>query len=406
MRSIISSLLLFLSLSSFAQNPVILISIDGFAYDYLDKFKPKNIMSLAENGVYANRMMPVFPSKTFPNHLSIVTGVYPVEHGIVHNQFFNREINEQYTLGAGKDNSDWLTAKPIWTIAEQKGLRSAIYFWPESQTTVEGVLPSHYFPYKHNTPNIQRIDQVVKWLKLPNDQRPHLIVSYFSTVDSAGHTFGINSKELKIAINDIDKNIGHLIARIAKETSLTPNIILVSDHGMTPIKRSSSINVSSLQPLSQLTRVINGQTQLYIYEDNINKLNDVRSQLLKNELDDSLEIFVKGDYPVHWHFNEDSNVVPDMIINALPPTTFVDKRAYKGKATHGYDAINNLNLAAIFIANGPNIKKNLKIDSFENIHVFSLLEKLLALPISTQVNSKLSVLENIMISKNKSDNKL
>ena len=241
MRKILFLLLILVSQSCYANNPVILISIDGFAQHYLDKYQPKNILSLANSGVIAEAMYPIFPSKTFPNHLSIVTGVYPAEHGIVHNKFYHRKIGQEYSLGAGKQNSNWLTATPIWTLAEQRGIKTGVYFWPESEATVAGILPTYFFSYKHNTPNRTRVNQVVDWLKLPQDKRPQFVATYFSTVDSAGHEFGINSIELERAIKDIDIEIGHLVDRLKKEVSTPVNILLVSDHGMTTAGKDNAI---------------------------------------------------------------------------------------------------------------------------------------------------------------------
>jgi predicted AlkP superfamily pyrophosphatase or phosphodiesterase len=388
--------LLVISSHCFGQNPVILLSIDGFSHNYLTQYKPKHLLSMAKQGVMADGMSPIFPSKTFPNHLSIVTGMYPAKHGIAHNKFYNRNLKQEYRLGAGKDNSAWLSATPIWTAVEQKGLKSAIYFWPESETRVNGLLPSNYVPYKHSEPNINRIDQIVNWLKLPLKERPNFIAGYFSTIDDAGHRYGPDSLEIAEAIKNIDTLIGTLIKRIATETASTPNIIIVSDHGMTPIDKNQVINWKSLLSNYSQLNIINGQTQLYIYEEDQETLNDVRSHLSNVSSKHQFEIKDKTDYPDHWHFNVNNAVVPDMVINAFPPTIFVDKKSHIGSATHGYDAKNNVSLSAIFIAQGPDLKNNLLIDSFENIHVYSLLEKLLGLSLSTNVDSDANVLSNII----------
>jgi predicted AlkP superfamily pyrophosphatase or phosphodiesterase len=385
-----------ISLSCFAQNPVILLSLDGFANKYLTKYKPENMLSLAKNGVIADGMTPVFPSKTFPNHLSLVTGMYPAKHGIIHNKFFNKKLNKQYSLGAGKTDASWVTAKPIWTVAEQQGLKSAIYFWPESEASIDGILPSYYFPYKHSEPNINRINQIVNWLKLPETERPDFIAGYFSTIDDAGHRFGPDSNEVAAAIQNIDTLIGTLINRIKSETALTPNIILVSDHGMTPIDRLSVINWKSLLSNYSKVNIINGQTQLYIYEKDQKVLNDVRSHLSTVSQKHQFHIKDKGNYPKHWHFNINNAVVPDMVVNAVPPVIFIDEKSHIGSATHGYDAKGNNDLSAIFIAQGPDLKNNLLINSFESIHVYSLLEKLLRLSPSEEVDSDIKELTKII----------
>lgn len=396
MNRFIICLLFFVSLNSYAKNPVILLSIDGFSHNYLAQYKPENLLSLGESGVMAKGLIPVFPSKTFPNHLSLVTGMYPANHGIVHNKFYNRQLGEKYSLGAGKKNPAWLTAKPIWTLAEQQGVKTAVYFWPESETKVDGILPSYYYPYKHDEPNINRVNQIVDWLKLPPKERPQLIVGYYSTIDDAGHRFGPNSTEIAKEIKKIDDLLGILIKKVNIETDVTPNIILVSDHGMTSIDQQKTVPWKSLLSGFSEIKIINGQTQLYIYEQDLNKLNDVRSHVSKISNQYQLDIFNKNNYPKHWHFNIDSAVVPDMVINARPGVIFVDEKSHLGAATHGYDAQDNDDLKAIFIAQGPDLKSNLSVDSFENIHVFSLLETLLGLRPSTTTNSDVKVLSHII----------
>jgi len=390
--------ILFLSPSlCLAKNPVILISIDGFAYHYLDKYQPDNIMKLVKEGAHAEGMMPIFPSKTFPNHLSIVTGVYPAKHGIVQNKFYHKGLKQNYTLGGGKNNSEWLKATPLWILAEQQKVKTAIYFWPESETKVDGILPSYFFPYKHNTPNEQRIDQIVNWLKLPDALKPEFIVAYFSTVDSAGHDYGLGSPQLADAVADIDAIIGQLIKRVKDETDSTPNIVIVSDHGMATAGLKDTIEWQSLLSPFQNLNIVNGQTQLYVYESDPETLIAIRKHLSKSTLVDKFEVFSNGNYPEHWHFNVKNDVVPDMIINVFAPHTFVDKKSHIGEATHGFDPAKTQGLSALFIANGPNIKANTVIEPFENIHVFSLLEKLLALDKSKNVDADIAILEHIVI---------
>jgi predicted AlkP superfamily pyrophosphatase or phosphodiesterase len=393
MRWLYCIIVLLTSQVIFAKAPVVLISIDGFAQHYLKEYKPKHILALADQGVIAKAMFPVFPSKTFPNHLSIVTGVYPAQHGIVHNDFYHRTIKKNYTLGAGKFNSSWLTARPIWALAEQQGLKTAIYFWPESETKVDGRLPTFYYPYKHNTPNATRIDKVIEWLKLPKKQRPDFIASYFSTVDSAGHRYG-NSPELTEAIFDVDQQIGRLVTRIKNEVDTAVNIILVSDHGMTPAGKAHAINWDKLISNKKQTKIINGQTQLYIYQNDDKQLNDVRSQLLKQtDHKDKFKIYLKNEYPTHWHFESQSATIPDMIVNAIPPYTFYEEGHYISKTTHGYDAKFDDRLNAIFIANGPDFKKNITVEAFQNTGVFSLLTHLLEVkaPALHQFNKQLVI---------------
>ncbi|MFD1622734.1 alkaline phosphatase family protein [Thalassotalea marina] len=372
------------SFSTFAKNPIILISIDGFAHKYLTMYKPPFISSLSKDGVISDGLKPVYPSKTFPNHISIVTGKYPAEHGIVHNKFYHRKLQENYKLGAGANDNRWLTAEPIWTIAEKHGIKTGVYFWPESEAKVSGIYPSYYFQYKHNTPNKDRLDKLVEWLKLPEPERPNLVITYFSTVDSAGHKYGTTSVELQNAIKELDALLASFFHRIEQETDLTPNILLVSDHGMVDIDSNVSILTKTLlQPFPQL-RIVNGETQLYIYESNKNTLEQVKTHLTSVENSNHYKVYLAKDFPKHWQFGDKKAGIPDMIVEAIPPSVFVkpDFQVGKGKlhkGTHGFDALGNNDLDAIFIAKGPNINKGIVLPKFQNILVFDLMVTLLEL---------------------------
>ncbi len=396
MRSCLLLVLLCFSCYSYSQHPVILLSIDGFSQSYLEKYQPKHILALANHGVMAKSLTPVFPSKTFPNHLSIATGVYPAHHGIVHNVFYHRTIKKNYRVGIEKNDPRWLNATPIWIRAEEQTIKSAVYFWPGSETKINELLPSYYFSYNNHTSNQQRIEQIIKWLNLPEDEQPGFIAVYFSTVDIAGHTFGTGSKELVAAVNEIDQVIGQLTERVARETQVQPNIILVSDHGMLDISESNTVHWPSLLKHTSHLNVINGQTQLYIYEDNQKTLNDVRSQLINHPLSRHYQVFMKGEYPKHWHFNQASDVIPDLIVNAIAPTIFTEKFSYVSAGTHGFDPKITEEMAAIFIAKGPDIKQDMLINSFENVHIFPLLETLLGLPASVNIDGESRVLRQII----------
>jgi len=382
------------------KHPLILLSIDGFANSYLEKYQPKNILALSTSGIRAEGLLPVYPSKTFPNHLSIVTGVYPAKHGIIHNQFYRKDLNKEYTLGAGKYNSNWLTALPIWTVAEQQGIKTGVYFWPESEAKISNILPSYYYPYKHETPNIDRVNKLIDWLKLAQDKRPQLLISYFSTVDSAGHMYGADSKEVKAAIEDIDQLIGLLRHKIQNEVKQQVNIILVSDHGMTVANKNIDIN-ALIQPNDEV-KIVNGQTQLFIYGNSQSSISDARSQLISisksisnSNSNQRYSVLLKNEFPKHWHFN-DGLAIPDIIIEAKPPYTFTDDKEAYGVATHGYDPLDNRSLDAIFIASGPSFKSNKTIRAFENIHIYPMLLEVLGLKATSKIDGDINVLKPIL----------
>ena len=389
-----------------AKSTVILLSIDGFSFDYIQKYQPKNILSFAESGVSA-RLLPVYPSKTFPNHLSIITGTYPVNHGIIHNRFYHPELNQKYYLSAGKENDTWLTAAPFWSVAEDNLIKSAIYFWPESET-IGHTPPSYNVPYNKSTSNKVRVDQLISWLKLPENQRPYFIASYFSTIDSAGQDYGLDSPQLISAIFEFDKLFGYFLDRIKNEINQPVNIILVSDHGMIPIAKEAIILPSSvfknINSKADGITVIYSDTQLYIYFDK-NKITNSARLNIENNLDlnqlvnkSLYSIYTKGNYPQHWHFNSNLAIVPDMIFEAIPPATFSWKKKsikYDG-ATHGFDPKDNAPLHGLFIAAGPNLTQGRVLEPFKNIHIFPLMNTLLGLNKRIEIDGQQFVLESII----------
>ncbi|MDO6428749.1 ectonucleotide pyrophosphatase/phosphodiesterase [Thalassotalea sp. 1_MG-2023] len=379
------SFLLFVAcFSSFAQtvnnkNPVILISLDGFSGKYLTKYQPPNLLSMANKGISTDALIPVYPSKTFPNHLTMVTGKSPAEHGIVHNSFYHRSLNKNYTLGSGKHNSAWLTAKPIWTIAEQQGIKTAVYFWPESETKVNNILPSHVKAYKHNTSNKVRLAQLISWLQLPESERPQLLISYISTIDDIGHSHGTKAEQTKNAIRYVDKLLGDFVKKIHQSTSLTPNIIIVSDHGMIDVNQGKKLNIGDLFTPQKNTIVVNGQTQLYMYNDDHEALARLHDQLTKHKNRQHFRSYLAKDFPKHWQLNQQTQATPDMIIEAIPPAIFVKEGKHSPFATHGYDPTSNKDLNAMMIAFGPQFKPDCQIDKLENKYIFHLVASLLSL---------------------------
>lgn len=359
-----------------SQTPVILISIDGFARDYLDQYPTKNLHKLMEAGLTADALLPIFPSKTFPNHLSIITGVYPAKHGIIHNSFYNRLLKKNYSLGDGRKNSAWLTARPLWTIVEQNNQKSAVYFWPESEAKVQGVLPSYNFSYNKNTPNINRVNQIIDWLKLPKAKRPQFIAGYFSIVDTAGHRYGRNSSELAKAIKEVDDLVGTLTTRLKNELDDDVNIIIVSDHGMVQLNEKSNINWKLPTLDNDDVKVINGQTQLLIYSENKQLLTKLETEYKKNS-QGKYEVYNSNNFPESWHWNKEHNSIPDLILDANIPYVFKSSKSYLSKATHGFNAKKSNDLNAIFIAKGVNFKKNVTIKAFENINIAPLVLHLL-----------------------------
>lgn len=384
-----------------ANVPTILVSIDGFSQNYLSRFELPYLSQFSTQGVVAEAMIPVFPSKTFPNHISIVTGVYPVKHGVIGNEFYREEVDKTYSMGDGKFDSSWLTAKPIWTIAEQQGKRTAIYFWPESETRVAGILPTEFYFYQHDRPNQQRVEQVKKWLASDNNERPDFIALYFSIVDTAGHDYGRDSIQLKNAVAEVDRLVGDLMTFIDKRLDGKANIIVVSDHGMTAIDKTHLVYWHDYIKPSEKTKVVEEQTQLFVYSDDQAEIARFKKTFSTSGI--GARVYTKGNYPKRWQWQKDEhNRLPDLVVDLSPPRTFssiknINQRGESDQGyyveTHGYDPYLFPEMNAIFLARGPAFKQGYSLRKFENIHVFALLEALLALKPTPNVDASLLFLK-------------
>src|SRR5277367_2414029 len=220
------------------QHYVILVSLDGFRYDYAKKYDAKNLQALANAGATAlDGMLPAYPSLTFPNHYTLATGLYPEHHGIVANSFYDAQRKQSYSLGnpATVTDGSWYGGTPLWVLAEQQGMRTACFFWPGSEAEIQGLRPAYYLKYDEKVPNHERVEQVLAWLRLPEERRPHFITVYFSEVDHQGHEHGPDSEEVRAAVAVVDKEIGALREGLAK-LQLPVDVVVVADHGMATVQ--------------------------------------------------------------------------------------------------------------------------------------------------------------------------
>jgi predicted AlkP superfamily pyrophosphatase or phosphodiesterase len=222
-----------------AQHYVVLVSLDGFRWDYAKRDGATHLLALGKQGVWAPEgMLPSYPSLTFPNHFTIVTGLYPEHHGLVANSFYDEtRVNgpgeSRYALANAKAVTDgtWYSGTPLWSLAESLGMRTACFFWPGSEAEIAGFRPTYYLKFDDKIDDSARISQVLAWLKLPAADRPHLITLYYSEPDHEGHEFGPDAPETKAAVTKVDGLIGKLKAGL-DATGLPIDLVVVSDHGM------------------------------------------------------------------------------------------------------------------------------------------------------------------------------
>jgi predicted AlkP superfamily pyrophosphatase or phosphodiesterase len=367
---------------------VLLISLDGFRYDYLNLYRPANLNALATDGVRARWMIPSFPSKTFPNHYSIATGLYPQNHGIVENNIYDPVFKAVFTLADRKEveNSRWWLGEPIWVTAEKQGQRSASVFYPGTEGEIAGTRLSFWRKYDEGTSNDVRVDTILSWLDLPRDQRPTFLALYFSDPDDAGHAFGPISSETKQAVLKVDGEIGRLISGLkAREIFSQINLIIVSDHGMATVRWSNAILLDKLFDTKLASRIFWTREIVSIFpkpgkEDQI-------YQSLKRKLPAQACVYRKAEMPARFHYSQSPRIAPLLVLPAegwilTNSREFSELRA-KGETKanrggHGYD--NQLpSMRAIFIGHGDAFRKGKIVEPFENIQVYNIMTRILGL---------------------------
>ena len=375
---------------------VILISADGFRYDYADKYKAKNLKKLRRKGVKAKSMIPSFPSVTFPNHYSIATGLYPSHHGLVYNQFYDRGKKNSYTISDRKavEEGSWYGGTPLWVLAEKQGLLSASYHFVGTEAPIQGTLPSYWYKFNDNTDINYRIDKVVDWLKLPEAIRPHLITFYISNADHEGHMYGPDAWQTKEAVQFVDKAIGAMVKKV-DALGLPVNFIFLSDHGMAAVDTTIGINIASMIDTSRFI-MKGGNTSLHLYAKNKADIRVAYDALKKQEA--GFTVYLPDETPASWHYKKTDDRfdrIGDIFIVPQYPKVLSNQIGRISPGAHGFDPLMK-EMHASFYAWGPQIKKGKTIDSFENIHVYPFVCRLLGLSYSEKIDGDPGVLENLL----------
>ena len=370
------------------QPTVMLISLDGFRYDYLNLYHPANLNSLAAGGVRARWMIPSFPSKTFPNHYTIATGLYPQDHGIVENNIYDPVFKAIFTLSDRREveNSRWWLGEPIWVTAEKQGQKAASVFYPGTEGEIAGTRPSYWKRYDQEMSNDARVDTILSWLDLPRDQRPTFLALYFSDPDDAGHEFGPISKETKKAVLKVDQEIGRLVMGLrARQIFSQINLIIVSDHGMAPVRLSNAILLDKLFDTSMATRIFWTREIVSIFPK-AGKEDEIYLSL-KRKLPPQARVYRKAEMPPRFHYSQSQRIAPLLVLPAegwilTNQKAFAEMQAKgetkRSRGGHGYD--NQFpSMRAIFIAHGEAFKKGRVVAPFENIQVYNIMTRILSL---------------------------
>jgi X-X-X-Leu-X-X-Gly heptad repeat protein len=383
---------------------VILVSLDGFRYDYPQRFHAKNLLEMAARGASApDGMIPPYPSITFPSHYTIITGLYPEHHGIIANTFYDPARRELYSYHDPKAVGDgtWYGGTPLWVLAEEQGMRSASFFWVGSEAAIQKVRPTYFLRFDGSLPNGKRVEQVLAWLRLPPERRPHFITLYFSDTDTAGHRYGPDSTQVADAVHELDNQIGKLAGGI-KQLNLRVDVIVVADHGMTSVKGAPIV----LDQYGLKTGLLE-----QIVDDKLYPKSESAAEEAYQELRGKSGKFVvyrRAQVPPELHY--DSNPREgDPVIVANGPYFITATANLQGPervspGRHGYDTARVPEMKAIFFAAGPDIRSGVKVPPFENVDIYPFIAKILGLDITKlptgPIDGKLAPLQGILSNPN------
>jgi len=377
---------------------VIMISADGFRYDYADKYNAVNLQALRAQGVQAESMIPSFPSKTFPNHYTLVTGMYPATHGLINNYFYDPQRKEAYSMRDRNKVEDgtWYGGVPLWVLAEQQQMLTASYYWVGSEAPIKGVLPTYYYQYNEDVPFEERVKTVRQWLQLPDDQRPHLITFYLPEVDHAGHSFGPDAPETKAAVEELDAHIRLLTDAVAT-TGLPVNYIFVSDHGMTLLDVDNTLPLPAAVDTAKF--LVSGGGM--VVELHAKDRSAIRStyRKLKREAK-GYKVYRKQNMPKHLHYGAKEDVyhrIGDILLLTEAPKVFNFSARKPSPGAHGYDPEAVKDMHATFYAWGPAFRKGIKVPAFRNIQVYPLVAELLGLPYTHKIDGTKALVKVVLL---------
>ena len=383
---------------------VVLVSIDGYRSDYNALFSPPNLRAIEHNGVGAKSLRPVYPSKTFPNHYSISTGLLPARHGIVSNEFYDVLLKKSFAVSDATAVSDgrWSQGDPIWVLAENAGLRTASYMWVGSEADIKGAHPNTYLRFSADAPNSDRVDHALAWLHQADQVRPHLVMLYFSAVDTAAHHFGTCSAQMREAIRQVDEQIGRL--REGLKGIDNANLIIVSDHGMQDVDATKKLLIDESPEVAALLpkfKALGRGPQMQLY------LNEGEDRALIGKLRASLEAFAKHEKkPIHVVTKPSefkalkygpTSRTGDLVIDPEIPWLVGVKAsppALTG-ANHGWNP-KSLVMHGVFYAEGPAFRAHAILGTVDNINIAPLVLSILGVPIPKNLDGKLSAMDSAL----------
>lgn len=369
---------------------LVLVSLDGFRWDFQDLHETPALDRLTANGVRAEQMIPVFPTLTFPNHYSIATGLYPAAHRLIGNTFPNADLSEWYSLGRREavQNGAWYAGEPVWVAAEKAGMVTAAYYFVGTEANIQGIPMTYWHQFDASVPGLERVEQVIRWLSMPEAKRPHFITLYFEDVDTATHGYGPGSEQSNAAIERVDSYLGALLDGI--ETLPDADdvyLFVVSDHGLLEKKIDDTIFViDAVADLEGVSVVDHGAAAfIYFPEPDAERAGAIRDAI--NDEWKYGKAMLRDEAPAAWRVTEDAGFA-EVIVQADPGYLVYstgERVQRRSKGDHGW-APEAPGMHAFFAASGPRLPKGKTTGPIRSVDVYPLMMEILGLPVVTPID--------------------
>ena len=359
---------------------LILLSFDGWRWDYDARFAAPAVRRVISSGVRSEGLIPSFPSKTFPNLYTLVTGLYPGRHGIVANSILDRGSGRRFSLSNRQEVQDplWWGGEPLWVAIERAGRPTAALFWPGSEAPIHGTRPTFWMEFNKSLPGTMRVDRALALLDQASDRRPAFVALYFEDVDSAAHAFGPESRATRDAVGRVDGYLARLLAGLERRDLLDKtNIVLTSDHGLSATSPDRVVVLDHYISLDDI-EIVDLNPTLGVFPRPGREAAVYRALSAAHP---RLKVYRRVDTPSHWHYRAHERIPPIVGVvddgwQIVRRATVFDRavrRIIGPRGHHGYDPATSQSMHGLFAAMGPSFCSGLTVPAFGNVHLYNVL---------------------------------
>ena len=375
-------LFLFSSFVHSDENIVIVISLDGLRFDYLERTETEAFSYITKAGARASSLVPVYQSSTFPTHVTMATGVTPDLHGILHNSFYDKERG---SFSYSPDAS-WIQSEPVWSIVENQDIKTATYFWVGSETDWRETSISYSkAPFNGRISEKEKLDQILEWLDMDIDLRPRLIMSWWHGTDSVAHQKGATHPDVFKQLNKQDKILFQLIEEISLRNIWNKvTLLVVSDHGMSDV--SNFINLKEILKLNSIkARISTGPAVAHIFLENKEDLKKTISSLRENQ---HLSVWSKENLPKEFNMFNETRTGDVIVTTSIPNMLVTRNNSNPPIGMHGYNPRDNKQMHSIFLAYGNKVA-NKRLQTVHQLDIVPTILDLLNLDVPKYMQGRI-----------------